>query len=55
MLFRSDYLHYGEWINSRILEQMKEEKHLLTKDNYQDYLQTIQTFYTSYDYASLHN
>ena len=27
-----DYLHYGEWINSRILEQMKEEKHLLTKD-----------------------
>lgn len=50
-----DYLHYGEWINSRILEQMKEEKHLLTKDNYQDYLQTIQTFYTSYDYASLHN
>ena len=50
-----DYLHYGEWINSRMLEQMKEEKHLLTKDNYQDYLQTIQTFYTSYDYASLHN
>ena len=50
-----DYLHYGKWINSRILEQMKEEEHLLTKDNYQEYLQNIQDFYTAYDYASLHN
>lgn len=50
-----DYLHYGEWINSLILEQMKEEKHLLTKDNYQDYLKNIRNFYDTYDYASLHN
>lgn len=50
-----DCLHYGDWISSRILEQMKNGEHLLTKDNYQEYLQNIRDFYTSYDYASLHN
>ena len=49
-----DYMHYGEWVNSRILEWMKEEEHLLTQDNYTDYLERIREFYHSYDYASLH-
>lgn len=50
-----DLYHYGEWINSRILEWMANEEHLLTKDNYQAYLNNIRNFYYSYDYASLHN
>ncbi len=50
-----DYLHYGEWINSRILQWMKEEKGLLTQDNYEAYLGKMRDFYLSYDYASLHN
>ncbi len=50
-----DYLHYGEWINDRLLEQMKNDEHLLTKENVQTYLDSVRSFYTSYDYASLHN
>lgn len=50
-----DYLHYGEWINSILLERMKNEEYLLTPDNYNEYLQKIQDFYRSYDYNSLHN
>jgi len=49
-----DYLHYGEWINSQILVWMKNGEHLLTQDNYQEYLEKIWNFYRSYDYASLH-
>lgn len=49
-----DYLHYGEWINSRMLEWMAQGEYLLTRDNYMDYLETITDFYRSYDYASLH-
>lgn len=50
-----DYMHYGEWVNSRLLEQMKNGEHLLTEENYQEYLEEIRNFYGSYDYASLHN
>lgn len=49
-----DTAHYGEWINSDILVWLKNEEHLLTKDNYEAYLTKIEDFYTSYDYASLH-
>lgn len=45
--------HYGEWVNSWILEQFQSDEYLLTQDNYQDYLDTIRQFYTTYDYPSL--
>ena len=45
--------HYGEWVNSWILQWMHEGKYLLTKDNYQEYINSIREFYLSYDYASL--
>lgn len=48
-----DTAHYGEWVNSWMLEWMHEGKHQLTKDNYQDYLDTISSYYQSYDYESL--
>lgn len=50
----ADQAHYGEWVNSWMLEWMYADKHLLTEDNYQKYLETIRTFYNTYDYASLH-
>ena len=50
-----DYLHYGEQVNTWILECLKREEHLLTKDNYTEYLKKIRDFYHSYDYASLHS
>lgn len=49
-----DQGHYGEWVNSWMLEQMYEEEYLLTKDNYQVYIDTIREFYNSYNYDSLH-
>ena len=49
-----DQAHYGEWINSLILEWMHNGEYLLTKDNYKEYIKTIRNFYNSYDYNSLH-
>lgn len=48
-----DINHYGGWINSYILECMKNDEYLLTKDNYKEYLEDIRNFYGSYDYSSL--
>ena len=48
-----DSLHYGEWINDDILHWMYEGEYLLTKDNYQEHMDKMRDFYTTYDYASL--
>lgn len=45
--------HYGEWINSLMLEYMTQDKCLLTKDNYLDYLEKEKEFYSTFDYNSL--
>lgn len=45
--------HYGEWINSLMLEYMAQDKCLLTKDNYLDYLEKEKEFYSTFDYNSL--
>lgn len=50
-----DYEHYGEWVNTWILEQLVDEHYRLTKDNYLNYMEDIRTFYTNYDYLSLNN
>ncbi len=49
-----DTLHYGEWINSSILQWMAEGEGMLTYDNYQDYINEIRNYYNSYDYGKLH-
>lgn len=46
-----DVGHYGEWVNSEILVRMKNDEYLLTKDNYEAYLDEIYDFYTNYDYS----
>ena len=48
-----DQAHYGEWVNSWMLEWMWNEEYLLTEDNYQEYIESIREFYNSYDYNSL--
>ncbi len=52
----ADIYHYSPEINSRILCWMAEENsnYLLTKDNYQEYWNEIQEFYSGYDYKSLY-
>lgn len=49
-----DQAHYGEWINSYMLEWMRKGEYLLTADNYKNYINTIRQFYNTYDYDSLH-
>lgn len=50
----TDQNHYGGWINSYILQCMKNDEYLLTKDNYIEYIEELKDFYGTYDYASLH-
>lgn len=49
-----DRVHYGEWINSAILECMSQGKYQLTADNYLDYLQEVEDFYSTYDYEQIY-
>ncbi len=48
-----DSAHYGEWVNSYILQCMKEDKCRITKDNYEEYLDEELNFYMNFDYESL--
>lgn len=46
----SDSLHYGEWINSELLQMMYEGTNELTKDNYKDYYEKVYQIYQEYEY-----
>lgn len=48
-----DSSHYGEWINSWMLTQMKNGTGRLTQDNYEAYFQSMYDHYSTFDYASL--
>lgn len=48
-----DRAHYGEWINSWMLNQFDEDNYLLTIDNYEEYLAALEDFYKTYDYSSI--
>lgn len=48
-----DVTHYGEWINTKMLEYMSEKKGLLTKENYREYLQKEEELYRNFDYNRL--
>lgn len=50
-----DTVHYDAEINSWILQMMAErdERYLITEDNYQGYLKELRTLYSNYDYDSI--
>ncbi len=48
-----DYLHYGENVNSEILQLMKDGKYQLTKDNYLEHIEKERAFFSAYDYDSI--
>lgn len=48
-----DDVHYGEWINSKLLVWMKNEQYLLTKENYLQRLENIKNYYKKYEYQQL--
>ena len=48
-----DNAHYGEWVNSYILKEMKAGTHLITKENLDEYIEEERRIYMSFDYNSL--
>lgn len=48
-----DPVHYGEWINSYIVEAMSKGENLLTRENYMEYLNKAKEYYKNYDYDKL--
>ena len=48
-----DPAHYGDWINTYMIECMANNTHLLTKDNYKEYIRKVNDFYLNYDYDAL--
>lgn len=49
----TDTLHYGDWINSYIIQNIYEGNGELKKDNYQTYFEQIEMIYSKYDYSVL--
>lgn len=49
----ADHIHYGEWVNSKILYWMKNDIGRITKENYKEYLHNEREFFMNYDYNSL--
>lgn len=49
-----DRVHYGEWINSEILECISRGEGQLKTNNYEEYLKEIAVFYQSYDYEQIY-
>lgn len=48
-----DYVHYGDWVNSWMLEQMAAGAGALTLENYRDYYARLRLLWRDYDYAAL--
>lgn len=48
-----DIAHYGENVNSWMLQKMARGENRLTQENYEAYLKKISDFYTNYPYDSL--
>lgn len=47
----TDTLHYGEWINSEILQMMSRGEGRLTSENLTEYYDRIEKLYEEYDYT----
>lgn len=45
-----DHLHYGEWINTKMLHMIHDGVGRLTKDNYETYIERERNFYLNYTY-----
>lgn len=51
--YYKDVTHYSGEINDLMMDLMYEEKHILTKENYQAHIAELCDFYFSYDYDSI--
>lgn len=48
-----DMGHYNYKVNDKILEWISQKKYRLTKDNYENYLESNKEFYLNYDYDKI--
>ena len=48
-----DTTHYGGWVNTYILESIKDNKHELHLDGVSDYFDSLSEYYRNYDYSDL--
>lgn len=46
-----DQAHYGQWINSSILDYIHRDEFRITGENYEEYLSSVGDFYGNYDYS----
>lgn len=45
-----DVVHYGEWVNSKILQWMENGDYQLSKENYEEYLKQVKDYYENYNF-----
>ena len=50
-----DYMHYGYWVNSMILEDICSEETRITKEKYKEYIKNELNYYSNYSYNELFN
>ena len=50
-----DSTHYGEWINSLMLQHMHDGQYRLTADNYESHLRDVLEFYRAYDFTRMND
>ena len=51
--FYKDSTHYGEWVGTWMLRQMKAGRGLLTEENYREYIAAERALYRGFAYNSL--
>ncbi len=50
--YRDEY-HYGMWVNTQLIQYLKNGEHMVTKDNFDSYCSEIENYYLNYDYEGL--
>ena len=48
-----DTIHYDAEVSEWLIGEMSEQRHIITQDNYKDYIAAISGYYCDYDYISL--
>ena len=48
-----DMMHYGDWVNTYILESIKDNEHELHIDGVSAYFESLTEYYKSYDYSRI--
>lgn len=53
LFYGKDAKHYGEWVNSQMLQWMKNDEYRITEENLAEYEKNADDLIKSYDYDQL--